>query len=96
MHIYCILSWGHRWRKLREDQWLEPSLPRKTLRLLRFEECPHCHVTRATITSPEHEESRYCQPDPLTKYGVKELLPERDWVDRIPEKFRAAMNKVMD
>lgn len=45
------------------EEWLPKDSEHKTVRLLRFYECPICHKTRATITSPEAEETRYSEPE---------------------------------
>ena len=44
------------------EEWLPADREHKTERLLRFYECPLCHKTHSTITSPEVEETRYSDP----------------------------------
>jgi hypothetical protein len=73
MRISCFIrNWGCDWKPLWEE-WLPVDATHATVRLLCFERCPHCHTTRATITSPEPEEARlviptrtYSSDDPIT------------------------------
>ena len=95
MRLTCFLkNLGCRWEPIQEDIWLDLDLKYKLPRLLRFEQCPYCKTTRATITSPEPEETRYSSPNPATRHG-SDPLPERDWVDRIPERVSSAMSKLV-
>jgi hypothetical protein len=64
MRIICIVNGGCRWNLLREE-WLRPDADHATVRLLRFEECQYCRDTRATLTSPEMEETRLSKPRAL-------------------------------
>ncbi len=59
--LRCILGKCEKSRILRQE-WLPADADHATVRLLRFNECPHCHATRATITSPEPEETRFSEP----------------------------------
>ena len=63
MRLICIINGGCKWETLRQE-WLPKDETHATARLLRFEECPTCKDTRATITSPEMEESRLSKPEP--------------------------------
>ena len=62
MRLACVINSGCRWSTLRQE-WLSADAKHATVRLLRFEECSICHDTRATITSPEIEESRLSKPE---------------------------------
>lgn len=44
------------------EEFLKPDRDHRYVRLHRICECPHCHATRATITSPEVEETRFSEP----------------------------------
>lgn len=51
---------------------LKPDAQHQYTRLYRIYECPHCRKTRATITSPEPEETRFSEP----AYWMVNQIPE--------------------
>ena len=61
MRPLCIVSGGCRFQKIHEE-WLAPDKEHHYTRLYRIDECPWCHDTRATITSPEPDEARTTLP----------------------------------
>lgn len=58
----CLLGKCTKDQVIREE-WLPKDETHQTVRLLRFFECPICHATRSTITSPETEETRFSEPE---------------------------------
>ena len=71
LDLWCLVHGGHAWAPVREDQWLPADHSHATVRLLRFEECVHCRITRATITAPEPEDARLVIPE-RSYFGEKQ------------------------
>jgi hypothetical protein len=74
MRAMCYLSGGCNFLTIREE-WLPADKTHQTVRLLRFGECPHCHDTVSTITSPEPGETRNTMPARWTDNGVVQDEP---------------------
>ena len=72
MRILCLISGGCHFQTLREE-WLPPDKHYQYSRLYRVDECPWCHDTRATITSPEPDETRTTLPRRFLDNGRSEV-----------------------
>ena len=71
MRIKCFLQGGCRFEETKVET-LAPDTEHKTTRLLTFSKCPWCLDTRATITSPEPDETRCTLPRRWRDNGTHE------------------------